>query len=113
MNMGNMKDIKRISDPEREMYLNQQKRQRRSYAQLKELRSLFNRKNRKILIETLFQDDVKAFNQFLERLNQKTHWTESFSFVREELMRRKINVCQYESILLMDLLYRFYYPEEI
>lgn len=113
MKMEDMKDIKRISDPELEMYLNREKRQRKSRARLKEIKYLFNRKNRKLFIEAIFQKDVKAFNQFLEKLNQKKGWAESFNFVREELIRRKINIYQSESVLLVDLLYRFYYPGEI
>ena len=113
MKMEDMKDIKRISDPELEMYLNREKRQRKSRTRLKEIKYLFNRKNRKLFIEVIFQKDVKAFNQFLEKLNQKKGWAESFNFVREELIRRKINIYQSETVLLVDLLYRFYYPEEI
>ena len=111
--MKNIKDLRGISDPEREIYLNQKVQYHRAQAQSKKIKFSFDRKNRKMFIETIFNNDAEAFDQFLGKLERKNNWAESFKFVREELLRRKINAFKYEAILLIDLLYRFYYPEEI
>ena len=76
------------------------------------LRDLIDSKMEKSFIKKLFDNNSKAYENLIEKLNKAESWREAKVLIDNELFKRDVDPFSREAIKLVDLVYGIFYPEE-
>lgn len=74
--------------------------------------SYFSEVEKTMLTKNLFSRDVKKFNQFMAELDNQVSWHDAFSYIDQELKKRKIDVMGHKAKYLTDRVYQIFFPED-
>lgn len=76
------------------------------------LRDLIDSKTEKGFIKKLFDNNTKAYENVIEKLNTSESWREAKVLIDNELFKRDVDPFSREAIKLVDMVYGIFYPEE-
>ncbi len=76
------------------------------------LRDLIDTKMERGFIKKLFDNNSKAYEDVIEKLNKVESWREAKVLIDNELFKRDVDPFSREAIKLVDLVYGIFYPEE-
>jgi hypothetical protein len=92
--------------------INIKKLQENSHRHLPELESLVSPKQRRRIIKKVFHNNEIDFQIFFRKLSSLASWREAFQLVEEELHRRRISSSSAGGTLLINIVYRHYFPHD-
>jgi hypothetical protein len=79
---------------------------------LPDLESMISSKQRRRIIKKVFHNNEIDFQIFFRKLSSLTSWREAFQLVEEELHRRRISSSSGEGSLVINIVYRHYFPHD-
>jgi len=109
-----MRIIRRDDDSKRD--IDEEKEEEKLEQETEELdlglRDLIDSKMEKSFIKKLFDNNSKAYENLIEKLNKAESWREAKVLIDNELFKRDVDPFSREAIKLVDLVYGIFYPEE-
>jgi hypothetical protein len=73
------------------------------------MRRLIDEKSRQALIKKVFQKDLDAYLDFIERLEELQTWKQAKAFLDGEFKKRRVNPYSKEAVQLSDVVFRRYF----
>ncbi|MFO7889408.1 MAG: hypothetical protein R6V04_03615 [bacterium] len=108
-----MRIIRRDEDSERKEIQEQEQEEmeENTYLDLG-LKDLIDSKMEKGFIKKLFDNNAKAYENVINKLNKTDSWREAKVLIDNELFKRDVDPFSREAIKLVDMVYGIFYPEE-
>ena len=80
---------------------------------LASLNSLITPDQKKKIVKKLFNNDEKAYDDFIQRLEVTNNWQEAWQMVEAEVNKRDIETHEPDTVFFTDILYCRYFPENL
>ena len=84
----------------------------KSPRELPPVQALLNAKHHKKIVKRIFRGNPVEFLEFLKSVDPVSNWKEAFLKAESELQKRNIRPEIEEATLLMNIIYRRYYPAD-
>ena len=78
---------------------------------LHSLRRLIDEKDMKYIQKRIFDNDIRAYNEFIRQLEVIESWKEAKKIIDNELFMRSIEPFSKEALRLGDLVFNRYFPK--
>jgi len=93
--------------------INIKKLEENSPHHLPDLESLVNPKQQRRIIKKVFHNNEIDFQIFFRKLRSLASWKAAFQLVEEELRQRRISSTSGGATLLINIIYRHYFPHDL